>query len=263
MRDVQNEPDSRNINLKHVGIKKLRYPITVLDKKNGKQHTIGTINMFVDLPKHFRGTHMSRFLEVLNKYHLKLEPKIVEKILEDLKSSLNAERAKLEIEFPYFLKKAAPVTKIESYMEYVCKFTGIAEKSNCNFFISVEIPIQTLCPCSKEISEYNAHNQRAKIKIEIESSELIWFEDLIEIGESSASVPLFTLLKRPDEKYITETAYNNPKFVEDVARDIALKLSSDERIKWFRIEVESYESIHAHNAYACVDSKYLEGEHYE
>ncbi|SHH15430.1 GTP cyclohydrolase FolE2 [Thermosipho atlanticus] len=254
LKDVQNEKDLRNIPLKHVGIKNLRYPIIVLDKKNKIQHTVADINMFVDLPKDFRGTHMSRFVEILNNFHFKIEPKTIKEILDDLKKSLNAQSAKIEISFPYFLKKEAPVTKIESFLEYKCGFKAYDNDKKYNFYLVVEVPVQTLCPCSKEISKYNAHNQRAKILIEVETYELIWFEELIAIAEHSASSPLYTLLKRPDEKHVTENAYENPKFVEDVARDVALKLKEDKRIKWFKVEVESYESIHTHNAYACVDS---------
>lgn len=258
MRDVQSERDERNVPLKHVGIKNLKYPVVVLDKKNKNQHTIAEINMYVDLPKDFRGTHMSRFLEVLNKFHLKIDPKNIKAILDDLKKTLKAQSASIEIMFPYFLQKKAPVTKIESYMEYKCGFKAYDTNEECEFYIVVEVPIQTLCPCSKEISKYNAHNQRALARIEVETSELIWFEDLIELAESSASIPLFTLLKRPDEKYVTEKAYENPKFVEDVARDIALSLKENKKIRWFKVEVESFESIHNHNAYACVDSDTME-----
>ncbi|MDK2885612.1 MAG: cyclohydrolase [Thermosipho sp. (in: thermotogales)] len=258
LKDVQNEKDLRNIPLKHVGIKNLSYPIIVLDKKNKIQHTVANINMFVDLPKDFRGTHMSRFVEIINDFHFRIEPKTIKKILDKLKENLNAQSAKIEILFPYFLKKQAPITKIESYLEYKCGFKAFDNDNKYDFYLIVEVPIQTLCPCSKEISKYNAHNQRARAFMEIKTYDLIWFEDLIEIAESSASSPLYTLLKRPDEKFVTENSYENPKFVEDVARDIALKLKEDKRIKWFRVEVESFESIHTHNAFACVDSSTLE-----
>ncbi|OOC42777.1 GTP cyclohydrolase FolE2 [Thermosipho sp. 1074] len=258
MRDVQSEKDTREIPLKHVGIKDLKYPIQVLDKKNKVQNTIAKINMYVDLPKDFRGTHMSRFLEVFNKFHLKIDPKNIKMILDDLKKTLKAKSAKIEIMFPYFIKKKAPVTKIESYMEYTCGFKAYDGPEKCEFFIVVEVPVQTLCPCSKEISKYNAHNQRAHVRIEVETSDLVWFEELIEIAEKHSSVPLFSLLKRPDEKFLTEKAYENPKFVEDVARDIALELKNNPKLKWFKVEVESYESIHNHNAFACVDSYNME-----
>ncbi|ABR30398.1 GTP cyclohydrolase [Thermosipho melanesiensis] len=258
MKDVQSEKDTREIPLKHVGIKKLKYPVQVLDRENKVQNTVADINMYVDLPKDFRGTHMSRFLEVFNKFHLKIDPKTIKKILDDLKQTLKAQSAKIEIMFPYFLKKKAPVTKIESYMEYLCGFSAYDGPQKCEFYTIVEVSVQTLCPCSKEISKYNAHNQRANVRIEVETSELVWFEELIEIAEDSASVPLFSLLKRPDEKFVTEKAYENPKFVEDVARDIAIRLKDNPKINWFKVEVESYESIHNHNAFACVDSTIME-----
>lgn len=261
MRDIQSEKDYRNVALRHVGIKNLKYPIIVMDKENETQQTVAEINMYVDLPKDFRGTHMSRFLEVLNKFHLtKIDPKTIKNILDNLKKVLKAQSSSIEIMFPYFIKKKAPVTEIESYMQYNCGFKVYDTKEKCDFYIVVEVPIQTLCPCSKEISKYNAHNQRALVRIEIETKALIWFEDLIKIAEDSASVPLFSLLKRPDEKYVTEKAYENPKFVEDVARDVALSLKEIKEIKWFKVEVESFESIHNHNAYACVDSSLLEVE---
>jgi GTP cyclohydrolase I len=259
LRDVQSEYDLRNVYLKRVGVKGVRYPIVVLDKTNGSQSTIATINMYVDLPQNYRGTHMSRFIEVLNEYHLEINPKSVRDILYKLKSVLNAKRAVIEVEFPYFIKKQAPVTKSESYLEYNCTFEAEIFDSRFDFLTSVVVPINTLCPCSKEISERGAHNQRAICKVSYESKEMIWIEDIVEIVEKSASAPIFTLLKRPDEKYVTELAYDNPKFVEDVARDVALELKKYDKIKWYRVEVESFESIHAHNAYACVTSDELQG----
>ncbi|MGC9771937.1 GTP cyclohydrolase I FolE2 [Fervidobacterium islandicum] len=258
LRDVQNERDARNIYLKRVGVKGVRYPVVVLDRAQGTQATIATINMYVDLPKDYRGTHMSRFIEVLNEFHLEINPKRVKDILNRLKDVLNAKRAVIEVEFPYFVKKQAPVTKSESYLEYTCSFEAEIFDGKFDFLTSVLVPIHTLCPCSKEISERGAHNQRALCKVSFESKEMIWIEDIIEVVEKSASAPIFTLLKRPDEKYVTELAYDNPKFVEDVARDVAIELKKYDKIKWYKVEVESYESIHAHNAYACVTSDELE-----
>lgn len=252
--DVQNQKDSRNIYLKRVGVKGVRYPITVLDKYNGTQNTIANVNMFVDLPKDFRGTHMSRFIEILNEYHLEINPKRIREILEKLKDSLNAQRAVIEVDFAYFLLKKAPVTGIESYLEYNCSFNAEIYDEHLDFSTSVNVPIHTLCPCSKEISKYGAHNQRAMCKVMFKGREMVWIEDIIKIVEESASAPIFTLLKRPDEKYITERAYDNPKFVEDVARDVALKLKECDKIFWYKVDVESFESIHLHNAYACVTS---------
>jgi len=260
--DVQNQVDHRNVYLKRVGVKNVRYPISVLDKIKGSQHTIATLNMFVDLPKNYRGTHMSRFIEVLNEYHLEINPKKIKEILNSLKEVLNAKRAVIELEFPYFILKKAPVTGIESYLEYICSFEAEIYDEQLDFSSSISVPIHTLCPCSKEISDYGAHNQRAICKVTFKSKEMVWFEDIIQIVEESASAPIFTLLKRPDEKYVTEHAYDNPKFVEDVARDVAIKLKKCDKIVWYRVEVESYESIHAHNAYACVTSDEMDKEHY-
>lgn len=259
--DVQNQFDNRNVYLKRVGVKNVRYPISVLDKTQGNQYTIATLSMFVDLPKDYRGTHMSRFIEVLNEYHLEINPKKIKEVLNTLKRVLNAKRAVIEVEFPYFILKKAPVTGIESYLEYTCSFEAEIYDEHLDFSSSVSVPIHTLCPCSKEISDYGAHNQRAICKVTFKSKEMVWFEEIIRIVEESASAPIFTLLKRPDEKYVTEYAYNNPKFVEDVARDVAIKLKNYDKINWYRIEVESYESIHSHNAYACVTSDEIDKEH--
>ncbi len=258
MKDVQAQPDNRNIYLQRVGIKGLLYPITVMDQQRGSQDTVATINMYVDLPIHFRGTHMSRFVEVLNRYHLGIDPRILGEMLEELRKKLRAKIARVEIEFPYFIAKKSPVTKNEGFLSYTCRIVGQKTEDKCDFTFTVGVPVMTLCPCSKEISDRGAHNQRATAWVHVKSKKLIWFEELIQMAESSASAPIFTILKRPDEKFITEHAYDNPRFVEDLAREIALKLKSDNRIEWYKVEVESYESIHAHNAYACVTSK--EGE---
>ncbi|MGC8954864.1 MAG: GTP cyclohydrolase FolE2 [Fervidobacterium sp.] len=258
LKDVQSQEDKRNIYLKRVGVKNVRYPIVVLDKNRGSQYTIANISMFVDLPKNYRGTHMSRFIEVLNEYHLEINPKRIKEILKSLKDALRAKKSAIEISFPYFLSKKAPVTGIESYLEYLCSFEAEMIDETLDFSTTVVVPIHTLCPCSKEISNYGAHNQRAICKVTFKSKEMVWIEDIIDIVEKNASAPIFTLLKRPDEKYITEHAYDNPKFVEDVARDVALKLKNCDRIIWYTVEVESFESIHAHNAYACVTSEEME-----
>jgi GTP cyclohydrolase I len=248
--DVQNQKDTRNIFIDKVGISDLVYPIIVLDKENNYQNTIGKINMYVDLPEDFRGTHMSRFVEVLNDHRGKMTVQNMEKILDDMRNHLKAKTAHFEVEFDYFVLRKAPVSKIESYTPYKAKFL-CKKNDDFDFILEVDVPVQTLCPCSKEISDYGAHNQRARANISIRMNRIVWIEDLINIAESSASTPLFTLLKREDEKYITENSYNNPKFVEDVVRDISMKLEKDERIRWYSVKVTSYESIHTHNAYAC------------
>ncbi|MGC8765504.1 MAG: GTP cyclohydrolase FolE2 [Brevinematia bacterium] len=253
MRDVQNEKDLRNIPINKVGVNNVKYPISVIDRSGAIQHTVATINMYVDLPHHYRGTHMSRFLEVISRHSVNLNLHNLDAILKDIKKLYECEVAHLEIAFPYFLNKKAPVSKIESPLEYECKVECELDNSEkLKLITQVKVPIHTLCPCSKEISEFGGHNQRADVIIRIKSSKLVWFEELIEIAEKSASAPIFSLLKRRDEKFITETAYKNPKFVEDVARDVVLQLRNDKRISWYSVEVISYESIHKHNAYACI-----------
>ncbi len=253
MSDVQNEPDKREVAIKKVGVRDLNYPVTVLDKNKGSQSTVANINMFVDLPHHYRGTHMSRFVEVLERHTVDLHPQGLEEILDDMHKSFECETAHLEISFPYFIRKKAPVSGISSLLEYKCHL--LAEKKNLlNLKLIVEVPVTNLCPCSKEISKYGAHSQRGIIKIEVVSNHLIWLEELVEIAEDSASSPLYTLLKRVDEKHVTETAYENPRFVEDSAREAALRLRADKRIESFQVEVENFESIHNHSAYACVSS---------
>jgi len=250
--DIQSLKDHRNIEINKVGVKSIRYPITVLDKINGTQHTIGTINMYVNLPHHFKGTHMSRFIEILNRYRQGINIKNISHIINEMKKSLDAVSAHMEIEFPYFIEKEAPVTKAKSLMEYTCKFWG-SHNDKLDLVVGVEVPVTTLCPCSKEISKKGAHNQRSIVTVKIRFKKIFWIEDLIKIVEKSASSEVYAILKRPDEKYVTEKAYNNPMFVEDVVRNIADKLRKDPNIIWFSVESENIESIHNHNAYAFIE----------
>jgi GTP cyclohydrolase I len=252
--DIQSLKDHRNIEINKVGVKSIRYPITVLDKINGTQHTIGTINMYVNLPHHFKGTHMSRFIEILNRYRQGINIKNISHIINEMKKSLDAVSAHMEIEFPYFIEKEAPVTKAKSLMEYTCKFWG-SHNDKLDLVVGVEVPVTTLCPCSKEISKKGAHNQRSIVTVKIRFKKIFWIEDLIKIVEKSASSEVYAILKRPDEKYVTEKAYNNPMFVEDVVRNIADKLRKDPNIIWFSVESENIESIHNHNAYAFIEKK--------
>ncbi len=251
MKDVQSEKDPRRIPLKHVGIKDLRWPIELRDRAKGTQHSVAKVTLAVDLPHDMRGTHMSRFVECMRT----LGPvglSDVEQILDRLKEKLQAEKAFLQLEFPYFITKSAPVSGMTAPVDIDCVYR--AEKSDrLKMRVSAIIPVQTLCPCSKEISSYGAHNQRAFAKIEIESREMVWLEELAAIADAAASAPVYGLLKRPDEKYVTEHAYDNPRFVEDAVREIALRLEADKRITWYRAEMESVESIHNHNAFAVVE----------
>ncbi len=254
MIDVQNRLDNRNIDIDRVGIKNIRYPITVRDRSNKMQHTVAEINMYVDLPRHFKGTHMSRFVEVLNIYHGEIDIKHFDEILKYIKNKLNANSAHLEFYFPYFISKKAPVSRSEGLLDYRCSFKGAINGDNkIDIVVEVEVPITTLCPCSKEISEYGAHNQRSIVKLSYRAKDFIWLEEMIETVESCASAEIYSLLKREDEKFLTEKAYDNPSFVEDVVRSITIKLMEDERISWFYVESENLESIHNHNAYAFIE----------
>lgn len=250
--DVQNRRDHRRVDINKAGVKGIKYPITVLDKKNKTQHTIATINMYVDLPYHFKGTHMSRFIEILNRYRQGINIKNLFTILDEMKKKLNAKSAHIEIEFPYFIEKTAPVSKAKSLMEYTCTLWGSLDK-HADITLGVEVPVTTLCPCSKEMSTKGAHNQRGIVSIRIKFKKLFWIEDVIRIAEKSASCEVYSLLKRPDEKHVTEKAYNHPMFVEDVVRTIARKLQKNAKITWFSVESENLESIHNHSAYALVE----------
>ncbi|MBW2056272.1 MAG: GTP cyclohydrolase I FolE2 [Deltaproteobacteria bacterium] len=252
MIDIQNERDYRNQEINKVGVKGIRYPIIVLDKANGLQHTVANVNMYVDLPHRFRGTHMSRFVEILNRYRGEIAIKTFSKILSEMKRRLNARSAHLEVEFPYFIEKKAPVSGAKGLMEYVCRFCGSSNEKE-DFYLGITVPLTTVCPCSKEISDFGAHNQRSVVTVQVRFKKFIWIEDIIQLIEGCASCDVFSILKRPDEKLVTERAYQNPMFVEDVVREVASRLSVDPNITWFTVESENFESIHNHNAYAYIE----------
>ncbi len=255
MKDVQNERDYRNIAINKVGIKGLRYPVTVLDRINGDQNTVASINMYVDLPHECKGTHMSRFVELLHLFRPKLSLKSFADILDQMKAHLNAESAHIEVTFPFFILKFAPITNSPGLMDYTCRFVGsINSKGRVDLVSEVTVPISSVCPCSREISECGAHNQRGMVHLRTRFKKFIWIEDMIELVEQSASCDVFSVLKRSDEKYVTERGFSNPKFVEDIVRDIALALKADPNITWFDVAVENFESIHNHNAYAYISS---------
>jgi GTP cyclohydrolase I len=254
MIDVQNQRDHRNVEIQKVGVKNIRYPITVLDKSKGLQHTVASVNMYVDLPRYFKGTHMSRFIEILDKYRGDIAIKSVSKILQDVKTTLRAKSAHLEVEFPYFIEKEAPVTRARGLMEYICRICGTSnDTGEDDFYVSIDVPITTVCPCSREISDYGAHNQRGRVTVSVRFARFIWMEDIIQLVEESSSCDVYSILKRPDEKFVTEKAYDNPMFVEDVVREVAKRLSLDPNITWFSVESENFESIHNHSAYAYVE----------
>ena len=253
MKDIQNQRDYRNIPIDKVGIKNLRYPITVLDRKNGFQHTVAAINMYVDLPHKYKGTHMSRFVEILHILQPEVSFKRLAEVLEEMKKHLNAESAHIEVTFPYFIDKAAPETGARGLMDYTCRIIGFSDPDGRLDLVSeVIVPISSVCPCSKEISSEGAHNQRGEVRLQTRFRKFIWMEDMIELVEEYASCEVFSVLKRTDEKYVTEKAFSNPKFVEDIVRDISKQLKEDENITWFSVSAENFESIHNHSAYASI-----------
>jgi GTP cyclohydrolase I len=260
MEDVQNLPDGREIALDRVGVSDLRYPIVVLDRKHQKQHTVAQLRMSVNLPHEFKGTHMSRFVEVLNEHRGEITMRTIPKLLRDLRRRLDAESAHVHVAFPYFLERAAPASGASALMDYECSFNAVANSGKDDFIFGVRVPVTSLCPCSKAISDYGAHNQRGYITINIRSvrdSEnnfaLVWFEELIDIAERSASAPVYPLLKRADERHVTMQAFDNPVFVEDMVRNAATALRNDNRVAWFRIEALNQESIHNHSAFANLE----------
>jgi GTP cyclohydrolase I len=254
MNDVQKEVAEHEVDLDKVGVKGVKYPIVVLDKKNKTQTTVAVINMYVDLPRHFRGTHMSRFIEILNRHSGRMMLHNIGHILSEIKEKLDASSAHLEITFPYFMEKTAPISGLKSIMAYDCKFMA-SQNERDELIVEVNVPVMSLCPCSKEISDRGAHNQRSIVTVKVKTDELVWIEDIVHIVESAASSELYALLKREDEKYVTEKAYDNPRFAEDIVRQIAVDLENTPHIIWFSVETENFESIHNHNAYAAVISK--------
>lgn len=257
MKDVQNMRDERNIEIDRVGVKNVKYPITVLDRTKGFQNTVASINMYVSLPHNYKGTHMSRFLEILHSNQRMISMRNFAQILREMKERLNAESARLEVTFPYFIRKDAPVSGTPGYMEYMCGFAGEMDdaKGVKNFTVSVTVPVTTLCPCSREISEQGAHNQRGFVKVSVDFKRFFWIEDLIALIEESSSCDIYSVLKREDEKFVTEKAFQNPKFVEDVVRDVAKRLMEHENVTHYTIEAENFESIHNHSAYAFLEKK--------
>ncbi|QYU67080.1 GTP cyclohydrolase FolE2 [Leptolyngbya sp. 15MV] len=250
MPDIQSSADRRNIPIDRVGVKDVTYPLTLRTRDGASQTTVAKINMYVSLPHHQKGTHMSRFLEVLNdEAGSSLTPDCFQRICREIKSRLNAQSAHFSADFTYFIRKLAPVTATPGLMDYQVRFESEANGSD-DFIMTVAAPATSLCPCSKEISQYGAHNQRCRIEASVRTRGMIWIEDLVQHLENAASTQVFAALKRPDEKWVTERAYENPKFVEDIVRDLALSLEADDRVAWFSVNSENYESIHNHNAYA-------------
>ncbi len=253
LHDKQSERDHRELRIDKVGVRGLRFPIQVRDKARAVQNTVATIGMFVDLPKEFKGTHMSRFIEVLNAHGNVVHVENITDILYAMQKKFQASTSHLEMEFPYFMVKKAPVSGLEGVMDYAARFNATASHKEIDFVLTVKAMVTTLCPCSKAIAAYGAHNQRGEVTVQIRSGKAVWIEDLIAIIESSASSELYALLKREDEKAVTERAYENPVFVEDLVRNVAVKLNAHSDVTWYKVEAENHESIHNHNAYACIE----------
>lgn len=251
--DVQNSADTRRLAINKVGIKDIRHPVKVRDRSGGEQHTIAMFNMYVNLPHNFKGTHMSRFVEILNVPGREISVDSFKDMLTEMTDRLEAEAGHIEMTFTYFVTKAAPVSGVESLMDYEVTFVGEIRNGRPAMNLKVVVPVTSLCPCSKKISKYGAHNQRSHVTVNVRTRGFIWIEDIIDLVEKEASCELYGLLKRPDEKYVTERAYENPKFVEDMVRDIAAKLNRDERVAAYSVESENFESIHNHSAYAMIE----------
>ena len=252
--DVQNSADTRQLAINKVGIKAIRHPIKVQDKTGGIQHTIAVFNMYVGLPHNFKGTHMSRFVEILNGHEREISVENFPTMLREMLHKLEAETGHIEMNFPYFINKAAPVSGVQSLMDYEVTFIGeVLPNGKSEFTMKVVVPVTSLCPCSKKISDYGAHNQRSHVTVTAKTKGLVWIEELVELIEKQASCELFALLKRPDEKWVTERAYDNPKFVEDMVRDVAGVMNREARIDAYIVESENFESIHNHSAYALIE----------
>ena len=250
--DIQSTHDTRHIPIDQVGIKDIRHPVVVRDRAGREQHTVATFNMYVSLPHNFKGTHMSRFVEILNQHEYEITVESFKRMITEMTVALNAVAGEIEMTFPYFVNKAAPVSGVRSLMDYEVAFIGEISNGSPTVQVRVTVPVTSLCPCSKEISDRGAHNQRSHVTVLVRTRGFVWIEELIDAVEKEASCELYGLLKRPDEKYVTERAYDNPRFVEDMVRDVATRFNADERIAAYVVESENFESIHNHSAYARV-----------
>jgi len=251
--DVQSAPDSRQLAIDQVGVKAIRHPVRIQERSGGVQHTIATFNMYVGLPHHFKGTHMSRFIEILEAHEREITVESFQAMLREMVERLEAEAGHIEMTFPYFIEKKAPVSGVKSLLDYEITFIGEIRSGKPGFAMKVVVPVTSLCPCSKKISERGAHNQRSHVTVTARTGEFVWIEEIVDLVEKQGSSELYGLLKRPDEKFVTERAYDNPKFVEDMVRDVAALLNLDERIEAYVVESENFESIHNHSAYALIE----------
>jgi len=251
--DVQSSADIRRIAIDKVGIKDIRHPVRVRDRSDGEQHTVASFNMYVYLPHNFKGTHMSRFVEILNAHEKEISVSSFKEMLREMAGRLESEAGHIEMRFPYFVNKTAPISGVQSLLDYEVTFIGEIRRGRPIMYIKVVVPVTSLCPCSKQIAAYGAHNQRSHVTVQVRNRGFIWIEEIIELVEREASCELYGLLKRPDEKYVTERAYDNPKFVEDMVRDVAMSLNRDDRVGAYVVESENFESIHNHSAYALIE----------
>ena len=251
--DVQSSKDTRRIAINKVGIKDIRHPVRVKDRSDGEQHTVASFNMYVNLPHNFKGTHMSRFVEILNSHEKEISVESFKDMLSEMAERLEANSGHIEMSFPYFINKAAPVSGVNSLMDYDVTLIGEIHNGEPTMYIKVVVPVTSLCPCSKKISDRGAHNQRSHVTVQVRTNGFVWIEEIIDLVEQEASCELYGLLKRPDEKFVTERAYDNPKFVEDMVRDVAGRLNAEERFSAYVVESENFESIHNHSAYALIE----------
>jgi GTP cyclohydrolase I len=252
--DVQSGRDRRRIAIDRVGVKGLLHPLRVRAADGAEVHTVAKVDMFVRLPAEDKGAHMSRFVDLLQGHRGAIDHAGLRALTHAMLERLRASAGCLEMRFPYFIGKRAPVSGVESLMDYEVSLRAeVDEARGYRLTQSVLVPVTSLCPGSKEISAYGAHNQRAHVTISALLRADVTIEELVAIAEEEASCPLWGLLKRPDEKYVTERAYDNPKFVEDLVRDIAVRLNRDERVSAYAVECEHFESIHNHSAYAMVE----------
>lgn len=254
MEDVQKRQAPIAMPIDRVGVKGLRLPIIVRDRESGIQHTVAEVSLSVDLPAEFKGTHMSRFVEALEHWSGELDYNSFRTLLDDVVERLQARSAHVRFVFPYFLRRKSPVTGANGLMDYTCRVDGLMKDGKLTFTLGADVPVMTVCPCSKAISEEGAHSQRAEVRIRTQFDGFLWLEDLIEIGEQAGSCQVYSILKREDEKYVTEAAFANPTFVEDAVREAAKGLTDHEQVHWYKVEVESFESIHNHSAFAVIES---------
>jgi len=250
--DVQSSADTRRIAIDKVGINSIRHPVRIQERAGSAQHTVPIFNMYVGLPQEFKGTHMSRFVQILNAHEREITVASFQAMLVEMVAKLEAQEGHIEMTFPYFIDKAAPISGVRSLMDYEVTFRGDVKNGQPEFSMKIVVPVTSLCPCSKQISDYGAHNQRSHVTVTVTTGEFVWIEEIVEAVEKQASCELYGLLKRPDEKYVTERAYDNPKFVEDMVRDVAAVMNTDQRVLAYVVESENFESIHNHSAYALI-----------